>query len=166
MRGPEGATVTMHSEDAESAYRRYRVSVFNYLRRCSVPRETAEELMQATFVVLLEKPHRYDPGRGPMLPFLLGVARGLRLVWLRRAGIEAVDRASSTPPTDETTTAVADVRAAVLGLPDEFRETLVLREFHGFSYQEIADLQGVPVGTVRSRLARARDLLRTRLKGE
>jgi RNA polymerase sigma-70 factor (ECF subfamily) len=156
----------MRSEDTESAYRRYRVSIFNYLRRCGVPRETAEDLMQATFVLILEKPSRYDPSRGPMLPFLLGVARGLRLSWLRRGGVEAAHRADPDLPADPKTSTMVEVRSAVLGLPDDFRDTLVLREFHGFNYQEIANLQGVPVGTVRSRLARARDLLRARLKGE
>jgi RNA polymerase sigma-70 factor (ECF subfamily) len=162
----ESHTIAMHSGGVESAYRRYRLAVFNYLRRCGAPREAAEELMQSTFIVLLEKPHRYDSNRGPLLPFLIGVARTLRLAWLRRATLEATDRATAAPSMDESTGTIADVRAAVLELPDEFRESLVLREFHGFTYQEIADLQGIPVGTVRSRLARARDLLRVRLKGE
>ena len=122
--------------------------------------------MQAAFVVLLEKPHRYDARRGPLLPFLLGVARGLRLAWLRHAGIETSNPDPPPPPSHASAEIIADVRVAVLGLPDEFRESLVLREYHGFTYQEIADLQGAPVGTVRSRLARARDLLRNRLKGE
>jgi RNA polymerase sigma factor (sigma-70 family) len=160
------ATIMTPAEDTESAYRRHRGSVFNYLRRCGVPRESAEELMQATFVVLLEKPHRYDPGRGPLLPFLLGVARGLRLAWFRHAGVEAAERAAFASSTTDAPSVVVDIRDAVAALPDEFRESLVLREFHGFTYQEIAGLQRVPVGTVRSRLARARDLLRARLKGE
>jgi RNA polymerase sigma-70 factor (ECF subfamily) len=46
-------------------------------------------------------------------------------------------------------------------LPDAFREALVLREVNDLSYREIADVTGVPVGTVMSRLARARGLLRT-----
>jgi RNA polymerase sigma-70 factor (ECF subfamily) len=48
------------------------------------------------------------------------------------------------------------VRAAIEQLPAEFRETITLRELEGFSYKEIADIAGVPVGTVMSRLARAR----------
>jgi RNA polymerase sigma-70 factor (ECF subfamily) len=53
------------------------------------------------------------------------------------------------------------VRAAIGDLPREFREILVLRELEGFSYKEIADIAEVPLGTVMSRLARAREHLRT-----
>ncbi len=57
------------------------------------------------------------------------------------------------------------LRQAIDGLPLEFRETLVLRELEGLSYKEIAALEDVPLGTVMSRLARARQLLRKRLIG-
>jgi RNA polymerase sigma-70 factor (ECF subfamily) len=52
------------------------------------------------------------------------------------------------------------IRRLVAELPDPFRETLVLREISDLSYREIADVVGVPVGTVMSRLARARSMLR------
>ncbi len=58
------------------------------------------------------------------------------------------------------------VRRAVGELPVEFREIVVLREMEGFSYKEIADLSDVPIGTVMSRLARARKLLQKSLAGE
>ena len=51
---------------------------------------------------------------------------------------------------------VAQLRSAIAALPPEFRETLVLRELEGFGYREIASMTGVPIGTVTSRLARAR----------
>jgi RNA polymerase sigma factor (sigma-70 family) len=54
---------------------------------------------------------------------------------------------------------IQGVRKAVEQLPAEFREALVLREFEGLSYKEIADVSGVPLGTVMSRLARARNQL-------
>jgi RNA polymerase sigma-70 factor, ECF subfamily len=53
------------------------------------------------------------------------------------------------------------VREAIEALPREFREILVLRELEGCSYKEIADIAEVPLGTVMSRLARAREQLRT-----
>jgi len=53
------------------------------------------------------------------------------------------------------------VREAIAELPVEFREILVLRELEGFSYKEIADVADVPLGTVMSRLARAREHLKT-----
>jgi len=51
------------------------------------------------------------------------------------------------------------LKAALEDLPVEFREAIVLREMEGFSYKEIADISGVPIGTVMSRLARARKRL-------
>jgi RNA polymerase sigma-70 factor (ECF subfamily) len=58
------------------------------------------------------------------------------------------------------------VQRAVAELPAEFREVVVLREMEGFSYKEIAELSDVPIGTVMSRLARARKQLQKRLAGE
>jgi RNA polymerase sigma-70 factor (ECF subfamily) len=55
------------------------------------------------------------------------------------------------------------VHAALANLPVEFREALVLREFEGLSYKEIADVMGVPIGTVMSRLSRGRTHLHTAL---
>jgi RNA polymerase sigma-70 factor, ECF subfamily len=60
----------------------------------------------------------------------------------------------------------AAVRHAITELPVEFREMIILREMEGFSYKEIADLSDVPIGTVMSRLARARKLLQKQLAGE
>jgi len=59
---------------------------------------------------------------------------------------------------------IALVRAALEQLPVDFREVIVLREIEGLSYKEIAEVAGVPVGTVMSRLARARERLQTILK--
>jgi RNA polymerase sigma-70 factor (ECF subfamily) len=58
------------------------------------------------------------------------------------------------------------LRAALERLPAEFREALVLRELEGLSYKEIAEVAGVPIGTVMSRLSRARGLLRAELAAE
>ena len=58
------------------------------------------------------------------------------------------------------------IRRAIEELPVEFREIVILREMEGFSYREIADLADVPIGTVMSRLTRARRQLQKRLAGE
>jgi RNA polymerase sigma-70 factor (ECF subfamily) len=56
------------------------------------------------------------------------------------------------------------IRAAIQALPDDFREALVLREFEGLSYKEIASVTNAPIGTVMSRLSRARALLLEQLQ--
>ena len=61
---------------------------------------------------------------------------------------------------------VAQIRGAIQQLPMEFREIIILREYDELSYQEIAGMLGCPVGTVMSRLARARSRLRTILSGQ
>lgn len=58
------------------------------------------------------------------------------------------------------------VRAAIEALPAEFREAITLRELEGFSYKEIADIAGVPIGTIMSRLARGRRQLQMILNPE
>jgi len=79
----------------------------------------------------------------------------------------AVEDASANVETINLRQADAEtVRNAIGELPVEFREMIVLREMEGFSYKEIADLSDVPIGTVMSRLARARKQLQTRLAGE
>jgi RNA polymerase sigma factor (sigma-70 family) len=110
----------------------------------------------------------------------LAIVRNAAHDWLRKnrpAAIVAVDdleqverlqacgdAAVSPPPDDPETALIARaeelaLQAAIEGLPTAFRETLVLRDVQGLGYREIAEITGVPIGTVMSRLARARDRL-------
>jgi RNA polymerase sigma-70 factor (ECF subfamily) len=153
--------------DPEDAYRRHRVQIFFYFRRCGVPVGAAEDLTQGVFVVLLENLARFDPSRGRLDAFLFGIARNLRRSWgrtVRRdpaAGDEKLASLAAATPIHEH---VMSVRVGIQRLPEEQREAIILREFHGFSYAVIAMLQDVPVGTVRSRLARGRDSLMALLR--
>ena len=110
-------------------------------------------------------------GRG----WLLTIVRNTCYTWLRRnrakelstpfdEEIHSDEDASSNP--EEILLEKIDgqhLRGALEEMPVEFREALVLRELEGLSYKEIADISGVPVGTVMSRLARARDRLKASL---
>jgi len=109
---------------------------------------------------------------GDARAWLLRIVRNTCYTWLRQNRAElmapldesAPDRAGADP--ERSTIARADRQAlqqAIEELPVEFRETLVLREIEGLAYKEIAHVAGVPIGTVMSRLARARSLLRARL---
>ena len=115
---------------------------------------------------------------GPIKPWLLAILRNVcRAEYARRGalasvqaeGVEEADLASESlwGATDESPEAEtlrrldgANVQRLIAQLPDAFREALVLREINDLSYRDIGEVLGVPVGTVMSRLARARALLR------
>jgi RNA polymerase sigma-70 factor (ECF subfamily) len=109
-------------------------------------------------------------------PWLLTIVRNCCWTWRRSAGaardmIEYVDEAHSVPAgeqpgADAGALAESDrgvLRAALARLQPEYREAIVLREIHGLSYKEMANVTGVPIGTVMSRLARARRRLQEAL---
>jgi RNA polymerase sigma-70 factor (ECF subfamily) len=76
--------------------------------------------------------------------------------------LELPELTDPSPSAEQTMIARADqsaVRAAIAALPQAFREAIVMREINGLSYREIADAGGIPIGTVMSRLARARMML-------
>jgi RNA polymerase sigma-70 factor (ECF subfamily) len=110
--------------------------------------------------------------------WLLTIVRNTFYNWLKKnrpaetaceldAEALAVEDVSTNAETINLRQADAEsVRRAIAELPVEFREMIVLREMEGFSYKEIADLSDVPIGTVMSRLARARKLLQKNLAGE
>ncbi|HWM80920.1 MAG TPA: sigma-70 family RNA polymerase sigma factor [Pseudolabrys sp.] len=108
-------------------------------------------------------------------PWTLAIVRNVAFTWLAKnrpkmllvnveddadTAAETVGTAAPTP--EEALIAAVDrdrLRAAIAALPHAFRETLVMREINGLSYRDIAETVGVPVGTVMSRLARARAIL-------
>jgi RNA polymerase sigma-70 factor, ECF subfamily len=110
--------------------------------------------------------------------WLLAIVRNTFYTWLRKnrppgITVEIDDEALAIEDVSANVGALesglADteaVRHAIEALPVEFREIIILREMEGLSYKEIADLAGVPIGTVMSRLARARKQLQQRLAGE
>jgi RNA polymerase sigma-70 factor (ECF subfamily) len=114
--------------------------------------------------------------------WLLSIVRNTAYSWLRKnrpaavftvEDLEAVEVEQTKPgdPSGETPEAALiakvdaeQLRAAISALPTPFRETLVLRDIEGLDYREIAEATDVPIGTVMSRLARARHRLMTTLK--
>jgi RNA polymerase sigma-70 factor (ECF subfamily) len=110
--------------------------------------------------------------------WLLSIVRNTFYTWLRKnrpldktvdINDETMEIEDVSANTEEANPHFADadaVRRAIAELPVDFREIVVLREMEGFSYREIAELAEVPIGTVMSRLARARKLLQKRLTAE
>lgn len=158
-------------EEAFTAvYRRHQGMVYRFALQMSGRTEIAEEVTQDVFMLLMRARNQYDAARGPLAAYLYGVARN----HVRRA----VERERSSPlPVDddelETGPVVAEdvlgdltrseqlesLRQAILNLPPRYREVIVLCELHELDYEAAAGVIGCPVGTVRSRLHRARALL-------
>ena len=111
-------------------------------------------------------------------PWLLTIVRNTFYTWLRKnrpaemAGeldeeaLSVEDVSVNADFLNSRIEDVATVRRAIAELPVEFREVVILRELEGFSYKQIADLADVPIGTVMSRLARARKQLQLTLARE
>lgn len=142
-------------------YDRHGGVLLRYGLRMGVAQALAEEAVQETFLALLEQaadPSRpgFDPDRGPLLPYLLGVCRNAVLQRLRKTRRESpwTDRGEVSQGADLAD--VEAVRQAVAHLESPFQEVVVLCDLEGLPYEEAARRLEVPIGTVRSRLARAR----------
>jgi RNA polymerase sigma-70 factor (ECF subfamily) len=174
--------VTAANDDPERA-RRFREAALPYLddvytlaRYLLRDATDAEDAVQECYLRALK---HFDGYRGPaMKPWLFAILRNVcRAEYVRRASsptgaIEDMpesaeqtplwSEAQETPETEMLRTRdAATIRRLVAALADPFRETFVLREINNLSYREIAEAVGAPVGTVMSRLARARAMLRS-----
>jgi len=145
-------------------------SLARYLARDAA---AAEDIAQEA---LLKAYRNLDALRGPPKPWLLAIVRNAHFDWRRQAqnvaltGPAAAVALAETPDGQEGAEAglirqgdVAALRAAIEEVPEPFREALVLRDLEELSYREIAEVTGAPIGTVMSRLARARRMLAERM---
>jgi RNA polymerase sigma-70 factor (ECF subfamily) len=159
-------------------YQRHQSALYRYALRMTGSSWAAEELVQEVFLLLIREPHKYQPERGELGAFLFGVARNRVMKHLEKAPREMsldVMNADGSPrnePEDPLTPMmitekkerIEQVREAVLGLPTEFREAVVLCELEEMSYEQAAHACGCPIGTIRSRLHRGRALLLAKLE--
>ena len=150
-------------------YRRHRAPIYRFALLWSGQAPVAADVTQDVFVHLMTHAGDFDPGRGALLAWLLGIARNFVR---RRTGFESShgeredDAVEHVPaPTlsaDEALIARQDLEAlrrAVTALPPHYRDVLVLVELAERSYAEAAAICGCELNTVRSRLSRARALL-------
>lgn len=162
------------SGDAQAFNKLYRSrgdAVYRYALHMSGNPSIAEEVLQDTFIALLKGGNTYDPSRGPLSSYIYGIARNRvrRHVALGREFDEpdAEIASDSDLLVDLTRRETIElVRRAVLALPGVYREAIVLCELQELSYEEAADVVGCPVGTVRSRLHRARAMLLSKLQAQ
>jgi RNA polymerase sigma-70 factor, ECF subfamily len=149
-------------------YRRHHPAVFRFAVHMCGSTSAAEDITQEVFVFLIETPGSFDPKRGSLAAFLLGIARNLSLRHLRKeSGISELPEASmslQSPLSDLLHgERLERMRKAILSLPAAYREVILLCELSELSYEEAASVLGCAVGTVRSRLHRARNLLLRKL---
>jgi RNA polymerase sigma factor (sigma-70 family) len=160
------------NEDAFGAlYERWSPSVYRFALHMSGDRNIAEEVTQDTFMTLIRKPSMFDETRGTLIFWLLGIARNMTRRALGASPDEEVfdesaDVAAPADVLDDLTRreTIDAVRQAVLSLPAAYREVVVLCDLQEMDYSDAAITLECPVGTVRSRLHRARAMLMTRLR--
>ena len=155
-------------------YRRRQPGIYRFALQMCGSQELAEDITQEVFMVLMREAHTFDPVRGSLSSFLMGVARHHVLRRLQRerfyvsmnenpdnCGLSSQALVTAVGPLDEISRAEAieAVRRAVLALPERYREVVVLCDLQEMSYGETAEILGCAIGTVRSRLHRARGLL-------
>ncbi len=155
-------------------FRRHAPQIQRYVLRRLGP-DAADDVVAETFLLAFRQRDRYDLARLDARPWLYGIATNL-IGRHRRAEIRqyrALARTGCDPVTEPFTDRVDDrvsagaagrrLAAALARLPAAHRDTLLLVAWGDLSYEEVAAALGVPVGTVRSRLSRARTTLRRTL---
>jgi RNA polymerase sigma-70 factor (ECF subfamily) len=132
----------------------------------------AEEVAQEVFVQLMAPNTRFDEAKGSLEGWMFGVARNLVRVQRRKAGAPVPASSELNEPAFEhdilggmiDNENLVALRIAVTELPAGYREAVVLCDLEERNYDEAARLMGCPVGTIRSRLHRARGLLAAKMK--
>jgi len=179
--GDEDLLRMMTAGDEEAfttLYRRRQGGIYRFALHMSGSSEAAEDVTQEVFMTLIGDASRYDPARGSVASYLYGIARNHIL---RRHGADRYYVQLPEDQDDEATAAdvspqpdpftdlarseiIEAVRRGVLALPAHYREVVVLCDLHELNYADAAAILGCAIGTVRSRLHRARKVLAERLR--
>ena len=166
----------MSSGDREALaiiFRRHHGTVYRFSRQMLGSKEAAEDVTQDVFVALAKSAGRFNPAVASLVDLsvrycakpgaaaLQAKPRAARGQHRRDCRGREAAFATSSDPADVLSLAQAtrQLRLAILRLPVHYREVVVLCELNGLSYEDAAAIAGCPVGTVRSRLSRARQIL-------
>jgi len=168
LAGDEGAFTAL--------YRRRQGPVYRFALHMSGSMQIAEEVTQDVFMFLLQRGHDFDPSRGVLAAYLFGVARN----YVRRAKERNYSELMSASPADDEADSLmiesdpaegiaqeqmsTAVWRAVLSLPQHYREPVVLCDLEELSYAQAAEALGCAIGTIRSRLHRAHQMLVKKLR--
>ena len=166
------------AEAFEAIYDRHCAAAYALAHRICGERSVAEDVVQEAFLALWRGRDRFDPDRGQVRSWLLGIVHNSAIDRLRRSGVherrrasnEAIEERLAAPDrTDdkvEQRQLAAEVRAAVRALPEDQWRVIELAYFDGLTHTQIATRLGQPVGTIKGRMRLALLKLRTRLHGE
>lgn len=160
---------------------RYRGRLYNFVFRFVSDRETAEDIVQETFLRAFRKRKEYR-AIANFSTWLFTIAGNLAKSELRRrkrwrlfslhrddesdTGMELPDETYRPDKVAESSLADDQIHDAIASLPENYRQVILLRDVEGMAYQEIAEIVDCPVGTVKSRVNRARLKLQQKLKNE
>lgn len=155
----------------EPLVQRLAPAIHAYLARRAP--QAADELLSEVWLAAFGSRHTFDPDRGSARAWFFGIARHALLAHYRRTASPVVPHSSELADTDWATidarldaaAARPALRAALADLPSAEREVLLLVVWEQLTPSEAAEVLGVPAGTARSRLHRARDRMRERLSG-
>jgi RNA polymerase sigma-70 factor (ECF subfamily) len=158
-------------------YRKHQGAVFRFALQMGGKAEIAEEVTQDVFMVVMGAPRQFDSKRGSVNAYLYGIARNLVLRCLDREKpyltvLDDPDNDLSAKLAGEQDIAyelvhaerIDFLRRAVLALPPAYREVVVLCDLHELDYADAAGVLDCAIGTVRSRLHRARALLMEKMR--
>ena len=176
MEAPSDAVLIARSLSEPEAfgalYDRHSGDLLGFFAR-RLGREPAEGLLGELFRVAFEHRERFDCTRDSARPWLFGIASNLLLKHRRsearrlracaRLAAESLHGHRSRELPAETRTALSGLAEEVVELPEAERDALLLYAWEDLSYDEVSDALDVPIGTVRSRIHRARSRLRERI---
>jgi len=158
-------------------YRKHQSSVYRFALHMSGKTEIAEEVTQEVFLTVMSVAKQYDSKRGSVVSYLYGITRNFVLRCLERerpyvAALEDVENEQAAALADEhdllselaRTERIESLRKAVLALPPAYREVVVLCDLNEMDYAQAAGALGCAIGTIRSRLHRARALLMEKMR--
>ena len=164
-------------------YDRYQRAIHRFAYHMSGDQAIAEEITQEVFMLLIRKPRKFDPRKGSLVGYLFGIARNLtlRTIEQRRSTVQFFDESESDAPVTNADQLVNDsneilagltqqqmidrLHRAILSLPGQYREVIVLCDLEQMTQAEVAELIDCAPGTVASRMHRARAMLRTKMIG-
>lgn len=161
----------------EVIYDRHSGVAFSLAYRICGARQSAEEVVQEAFLALWRSGARYDPSRGSVRTWVLGIVHNRAIDAVRRnvvherrrAGDEGLEERLVASEWTEAEVVHRDeareIRAALETLPEEQARVIELAYFGGFTHTEIAALLGAPVGTIKGRMRLGLEKLRNSLEG-